>query len=44
MEKNLCRHYSISNKKSYSIIKVAKMFSPKMKFLPKEQAKDINLL
>ena len=29
-----CRHYSISNKKSYSIIQVAKMFNSKFKFLP----------
>jgi len=34
-KKNLCRHYSISNKKSYSIIQVAKMFNSKIKFLPK---------
>ena len=34
-KKNLCRHYSISNKKSYSIIEVAKMFSSKLKFLPR---------
>ena len=34
-KKNLCRHYTISNKKSYSILKVAKMFSSKIKFLPK---------
>ena len=31
--KNRCRHYSISNKKSYSIIQVAKMFNTKIKFL-----------
>ena len=31
---NKCRHYSISNKKSYSIIEVAKMFNCKIKFLP----------
>jgi len=31
---NKCRHYSISNKKSYSIIQVAKMFNTKFKFLP----------
>ena len=31
---NKCRHYSISNKKSYSIIDVAKMFESKIKFLP----------
>tara|TARA_Y100000591_G_scaffold324365_1_gene343638 strand:- start:87 stop:968 length:882 start_codon:yes stop_codon:yes gene_type:complete len=33
--KNLCRHYSISNKKSYSILKVAKLFKRKIKLLPK---------
>tara|TARA_B100000073_G_scaffold341525_1_gene343032 strand:+ start:53 stop:952 length:900 start_codon:yes stop_codon:yes gene_type:complete len=32
--KNKCRHYSISNKKSFSIIQVAKMFSSKIKYLP----------
>jgi UDP-glucose 4-epimerase len=32
---NKCRHYSISNKKSYSILQVAKMFKSKIKFLPK---------
>ena len=32
---NLCRHYTISNKKSYSIIEVAKMFGSKIKFLQK---------
>ena len=34
-KKNKCRHYSISNKKSYSIIEVAKMFKFKIKFLNK---------
>ena len=34
-KKNLCRHYSISNKKSHSIIDVARMFKSKIKFLPK---------
>ncbi len=34
-KKNLCRHYSIANKKSYSLINVAKMFKSKIKFLPK---------
>ena len=34
-KKNLCRHYSIANKKSYSVIKVAKLFNSKIKFLPK---------
>ena len=33
-KKNKCRHYSISNKKSYSIIEVARMFSNRIKFLP----------
>ena len=34
-KKNLCRHYSISNRRSYSILSVAKMFSKKIKYLPK---------
>ena len=34
-KKNFCRHYSIANKKSYSLIDVAKMFKSKIKFLPK---------
>ena len=34
-KKNLCRHYSIANKKSYSILEVAKMFNTKIKYLPK---------
>ena len=33
-KKNLCQHYSISNKKSYSILDVAKMFKTKVKYLP----------
>ena len=33
-KKNKCRHYSISTKRSYSIIQVAKMFNSKIKFLP----------
>ena len=36
-KKNLCRHYSISSKKSYSIIKVAKMFDTKIKYLPQRE-------
>jgi len=32
-KKSLCRHYSISNKKSYSIMDVAKMFGRKIKYL-----------
>ena len=31
---NKCKHYSISHKKSYSILQVAKMFNTKVKFLP----------
>ena len=34
-KKNLCRHYSITSKKSYSILDVAKMFKTKIKYLPK---------
>ena len=33
-KKNKCRHYSISNKKSYSILEVAKMFDTEIKYLP----------
>ena len=32
-KKGMCRHYSISNKKSYTIVETAKLFSPKIKFL-----------
>jgi len=32
---NFCRHYSISHKKSYTILDVAKMFRTKIKYLPK---------
>ncbi len=31
---NKCKHYSISHKKSYSILNVAKMFKSKIKLLP----------
>ena len=34
-KKNLCRHYSISHRESYSILQVAKLFKKKIKFLPK---------
>ena len=34
---NKCLHYSISNKKSYSILQVAKMFKHKIKYLPRRQ-------
>ena len=33
-KKNKCKHYSISNKKSYSIIEVARLFDSKIKYLP----------
>ena len=33
-KKNECKHYSISNRKSYSILQVAKMFNTKIKYLP----------
>jgi len=32
---NKCRHYSISNKQSFSILDVAKLFNAKIKYLPK---------
>ena len=34
LSKNNCQHYSISNKKSYTILQVAKMFSAKIKLYP----------
>ena len=34
-KENLCRHYSISNKKTYSILEVAKLFKSKIRYLPK---------
>ena len=34
-KKNLCRHYSISNKQSFTILKVAKLFKGKIKYLPR---------
>ena len=34
-KKNLCRHYSIANKKTFSILEVAKMFKSRIKLLPK---------
>ena len=49
-KKNRNRHYSISHKKSYSIIQVAKMFGVKIKYLPERPGEryasaltDINL-
>ena len=36
-KKNKNRHYSISNKKSHTILEVAKMFKDDIKFLPKRE-------
>ena len=36
-KKNKSRHYSISHKKKYSILQVAKMFGKPIKFLPKRK-------
>ena len=36
-KKNRCRHYSISNKYSYSVLEVAKLFKRKIVFLPKRK-------
>ena len=33
-KKNRCKYYSISNKESFSILQVAKLFKSKIKFLP----------
>ena len=33
-KENKCKHYSISNRKSYTIIEVAKLFNTKIKLLP----------
>ena len=33
-KKNKCRHYSISNKKTYSVLQAANMFNRRIKFLP----------
>ena len=35
--KNKCRHYSISHKKSYSILNVAKLFDTRITFLPERK-------
>ena len=34
-KKDKCRHYSVANSKSYSIIQLAKIFNCKIKYLPK---------
>ena len=36
-KKNKCRHYSISNKRSYTVLQVAKIFGGKIKFLPSRE-------
>ena len=36
-KKNKCKHYSIANKQSYSILELAKMFESKIKYLPKRE-------
>ena len=36
-QKKMCRHYSIANKKTYSILEVARMFNYKIKYLPKRK-------
>ena len=36
-KKNKCRHYSISNKKSYTILEVARMFKSRIRFLPERK-------
>ena len=36
-KKNLCRHYSISHKKSFTILEVAKLFQKKIKFVSKRE-------
>ena len=33
-KKNKCKHYSISNKKSFTILQTAKLFKSKIKFMP----------
>ena len=34
-KKNRCKHYSIANRKTYSVLEVAKLFKTKIKYLPK---------
>ncbi len=36
-KKNLCRHYSIASKESFSILEVAKLFQSKIKFLKRRR-------
>ena len=42
-KKNLRRHYSISHKKSYTIIEVANLFGKKKNFYQEEMVKDMHL-
>ena len=36
-KKNKCKHYSITNKKSYSILNVARLFGSTVRYLPKRK-------
>jgi UDP-glucose 4-epimerase len=36
-KKNKCKHYSIASNQSYSIIKLAKLFKSKIRYLPKRE-------
>ena len=36
-KKDMCKYYSISNKKSYTITKVAKLFNSEIKYLPQRK-------
>ena len=40
-KKNQCKHYSISNRKSYTIIEVAKLFNVKLNYYHQEKVKDM---
>ena len=44
LEKNKCYHYSVFNKKSYSIKQVAKLFDFKNKYLPARKGESSPLL
>ena len=39
-----CKYYSISNKQSFSILQVAKLFKSEIVFLPKGRVKDLHQL
>ena len=36
-KKNKCKHYSVASNQSYSIIKLAKLFKSKIRYLPKRK-------